>query len=274
MKNLKQKKKKPVNKKPVSRNANPNQVFICGKHPVFTALKQHSLEGRRKIFEILVTQNSSDELRSFINKNSLREVSPLVKIVDSAVIENVVGIHQPHQGFLVKASRLPIQNQFDLLEELYAIPEGEKKPTLLLLDQISDPHNVGAIIRSAVSFGVKKIIFCEHNAPQENSTIVKSSAGTIEFADLVVVTNFNNLIEKLKKIDYWCAGLAGEGKSKLSEVKDCKNIALIVGSEGNGIRDLVKKNCDFLVRIEIDKEVESLNASVAAAIALYEISRG
>jgi 23S rRNA (guanosine2251-2'-O)-methyltransferase len=87
------------------------------------------------------------------------------------------------------------------------------------------------------------------------------------------VTNFNNLFEKIKKIGYWCVGLAGEGEVKLSEVKDYKNIALVVGSEGGGIRDLVKKNCDLLVRIEIEKEVESLNASVAAAIALYEISK-
>ncbi len=222
----------------------------------------------------MVTQNSLTELKNFLDKNSLQKFTTLIKVVDGSAIENLVGKHQTHQGLLVKASRLPIKSQNDLLTQLYAVAEGEKLPTLLILDQISDPHNVGAIIRSAASFGVKKIIFCEHNAPQENSTIVKASAGTIDLVDLVVVTNLNNLIEKLKKINYWCVGLAGEGKAKFSEIKDCKNIALIVGSEGNGMRDLVKKNCDFLVRIEIDKAVESLNASVAAAIALYEISRG
>lgn len=267
---MKNQKKRSSTAKNTESNFSSNQVWICGKHPVFTAIKQN----RRKIHEILTTQNSLSDLKNFLSKNSLQNFSSLIKLVDNQAIENLVGRQQPHQGLLVKASRLPVKNQNDLLEELYAFEEGAKLPPLLLLDQISDPHNVGAIIRSATSFGVKKIIFCEHNAPQENSTIVKSSAGTIEFADLIVVTNFNNLIEKLKKIGYWCVGLAGEGKAKLSEVKDCKNIALIVGSEGSGIRDLVKKNCDFLVRIEIDKEVESLNASVAAAIALYEISRG
>ena len=88
-----------------------------------------------------------------------------------------------------------------------------------------------------------------------------------------MVVNFNNLIEKLKKIGYWCVGLAGEGKTSIQTLKEYKNIALIVGSEGDGIRDLVKKNCDLLAKIEIDKEVESLNASVAAAIALYELTR-
>lgn len=251
------------------REGKSDHVLISGKHPVFTALKQ----GRRKILEIFVTENSIAELKNFLAKNSLQNFSPLIRLVDGGVIEDFVGTQQPHQGLLIKAARLPVQNQNSLLEELNAIPEGEKLPLLLLLDQISDPHNVGAIIRSAASFGVKKIIFCEHHAPQENSTIIKASAGTIEFVDLVVVTNFNNLFEKLKKIGYWCVGLAGEGKVKLSEVKDYKNIALVVGSEGDGMRDLVKKNCDLLVRIEIDKEVESLNASVAAAIALYEISK-
>jgi 23S rRNA (guanosine2251-2'-O)-methyltransferase len=247
--------------------SSPNQVWISGKHPVFTAL----LRGRRKIHEILVTPNSASDLKNFLNKNSLQSFLPIIKSVDNMMIENLVGRQQLHQGLLAKASRLPVKNQYELLEELHALEGEEKLPPLLLLDQVSDPHNVGAIIRSAVSFGVRKIIFCEHNAPQENSTIIKSSAGTIEFADLVVVTNFNNLIEKLKKIGYWCVGLAGEGKSNLSEIRSYKNVALVVGSEGNGIRDLVKKNCDLLVRIEIDKEVESLNASVAAAIALHEL---
>lgn len=248
---------------------NPDQLWLCGKHPTFTVLQKK----RRKIFEILVTKNTISELETFLKKNSLTQFSSLIKLVDNDRIESLVGRNQIHQGFALRVSKLPVKNQIDLLEELYAFEEGAKLPTLLLLDQISDPHNVGAIIRSAASFGVKKIIFCEHNSVKENATIVKSSAGTIELVDLYTVTNFSNLFEKLKKIDYWCIGLAGEGKTKLTAIKDYKNIALIIGSEGNGMRDLVKKNCDILTRIEIDGEVESLNASVAASIALYELSR-
>lgn len=244
-------------------------IWLCGKHPIFSAL----LKKRRKISEILVTRNTISELENFLKTKSLQNLQPLVKIVENEKIESVVGKNQIHQGFAALASKLPVKNQIQLLEELYAFEEGAKLPTLLLLDQISDPHNVGAIIRSAVSFGVTKIIFCEHHAPSENSTIVKTSAGTIELVDLYVVTNFNNLFEKLKKIDYWCAGLAGEGKNTIKELKEFKNVALVIGSEGDGIRDLVKKNCDLLVKIEIDSEVESLNASVAASIALYELSK-
>ncbi len=243
-----------------------NKVWICGKHPVFTTLKQSS----RQFFEILVTKNSYLELEKFLEKNSLSELKKLVKISDKIKIESLIGENQIHQGIAVLSSKLPIKNQFELLEELHSL-NTEQLPTLLLLDQISDPHNVGAIIRSAVAFGVKKIIFSEHNSIQESPTIIKSSAGNIEFASLYSVTNFSNLIEKLKKLDYWCAGLAGEGTTPISKLKEYKNIALIIGSEGSGIRPLVKKNCDFLTKIEIDKEVESLNASVAASIALYEL---
>lgn len=246
-----------------------NDLIICGKHPAFSALQKQ----RRKIFEIFVTKNSLTELENFLKNQLLGKFSSLIRIVENQQIENLVGKEQIHQGFAIRASKLPIKNQNDLLEELYTFKEGTPLPRLILLDQISDPHNIGAIIRSAASFGVKKIIFCEHNAPRENATIVKSSAGTIELVDLFVVTNFNNLIEKLKKIGYWCIGLDGGATTKISEIKDYKNIALIIGSEGNGIRDLVKKNCDLLTKIEIDKEVESLNASVAASIALYQISQ-
>lgn len=247
-----------------------DKLWLFGKHPVFTVIKKQ----RRRIFEILVTKNSASELEDFLQKNSLTHIKPLAKIVDNHRIEAVVGKNQTHQGFALHTENLKIRNQLELLEELYSKQESNSLPTLLLLDQISDPHNVGAIIRSAASFGVKKIIFCEHNSPKENATIVKTSAGTTELVDIFVVTNFGNLIEKLKKIGYWIIGLASDGKAKITTAKEYKNIALIVGSEGKGLRDLTKRNCDILTKIEIDYEVESLNASVAAAIALYELKSG
>jgi len=254
---------KNTNTNPVS---NREALWLCGKHPSFSILQLK----RRKIFEILVTKNTALELENFLSKHSLTHLTSLVKLVEGKKIESTIGENQLHQGIAINCSRLPVKNQFDLLQELEAL-DGENLPTLLLLDQLSDPQNIGAIIRSAVSFGVKKIIFSEHNAPKENATIVKSSAGTIDLADLVIVTNFNNLIEKLKKLNYWCIGLDGYATTKINDVKGYKNIALIIGSEGNGMRDLVKKNCDILAKIDIDGKVESLNASVAAAIALYHL---
>ncbi len=255
--------------KNTSKFKNENQIWLYGKHAIFGALQKK----KRKVFEILATRNSVAELEKFLNSNSLSALKSQIKLTDNDRIEKFIGPNQVHQGLAMLCSKLPLQNQNDLLTELYAINNKNDLPTLLLLDQISDPHNIGAIIRSAASFGVKKIIFPEHNCPKENATIVKSSAGTIDMVDLVEVVNFSNLFEKIKKIGYWCIGLDGNAKTLVSEIKDYKNIALVIGSEGNGIRDLVKKNCDILAKITIDKDVESLNASVAASIALYELKR-
>jgi len=251
-----------------SASQNPNRIWLYGKHPAFSALQKK----RRKIFQILVTKNTSVELDKILLEQNLLNLKSLVKLVDGSQIELLVGSNQPHQGIAMECSKLPIKNQNDLLAELEKL-EKNKLPTLLLLDQLSDPQNIGAIIRSAISFGVKKVIFCEHSAPKESATMAKSSAGTIEMADLIVVTNFSNLIEKLKKIGYWIVGLEGTSETFISEVKNYETVALIVGSEGDGIRTLVKKNCDILAKIAIDKDVESLNASAATSIALYELSR-
>ncbi len=251
----------------MSKPKTENQIWLYGKHAIFGALGHK----KRKVFEILATRNSIAELEKFLKNNSLTNLKP--KLVDNNQIEKFVGQNQVHQGLAMLCSKLTIKTQNDLLEELYKIDDKNNLPNLLFLDQISDPHNVGAIIRSAAAFGVKKIIFPEHNCPKENATIVKTSAGTIDIVDLVAVVNFSNLFEKLKKIGYWCIGLDGSAKTLISEIKDYKNIALVIGSEGDGIRDLVKKNCDVLAKITIDKEVESLNASVAASLALYELQR-
>ncbi|MBM5782598.1 MAG: 23S rRNA (guanosine(2251)-2'-O)-methyltransferase RlmB [Pelagibacterales bacterium] len=256
------------NSKKFYRAKTGNNIVIYGKHPVFSAIQKK----RRKIIQILVTKNTQNELDEFLKKNKIFEYKNLIKIVDPNQLDSLLGKDQLHQGIAIECSKLPIKNQFELLEELHSL-EKEKLPNLLLLDQLSDPQNIGAIIRSAVSFGVTKIIFCEHNAPKESATMARSSVGTIEMADIIVVTNFSNLIEKLKKIGYWCIGLDGCSNHSICEIKNYDHVALVVGSEGNGIRDLVKKNCDILTKIAINENVESLNASVATSIALYELSK-
>lgn len=261
-------KKQPQKNKSKTPLSDANQIWIFGKHQVFSVLKAK----RRKVFELLATKNSIAELEQFLKKEKL-DFRDKIKFTDNFEIENNVGASQVHQGLAVRCSKLPIKNQNDLLEELYGL-EKENLPTLLLLDQLSDPHNVGAVIRSAAAFGVQKIVFCQHGAPKENSTIVKAAAGTMDLVDLIEVVNLSNLIEKLKKIGYWLVGLAGEGKVSVKEIKDYRPLGLVIGSEGDGIRNLVKKNCDVLARIEIDGEVESLNVSNATAIALYEVVRG
>ncbi len=245
-------------------------IWIFGKHPTFMALEKK----RRKIYQILVTQASLNILGEFLKKTNLQSLKDKVRVVDNNYIELIIGKNQIHQGFALNCSNLEVKYQNDLIDELENIKEkGAKLPTLLIMDQLTDPHNIGAIIRSASAFGVDKIIFPENNFAKESAIMVKSSSGTIENVDLFMVVNLSKLMEKLKQLDYWCVGLAGEAKSELLAISNYENIALIIGSEGDGIRSLVKKNCDLLVKIPMNRDVESLNASVACSIALYEISK-
>ena len=232
---------------------NRSQYYMYGIHAVLAATKNSN----RLVEKIFCLQKFADEY-----KNKLKNHN--IEIVQNDFIIKKIGKDQPHQGVIAFVTTI-FKNHID---ELKFYPTKDR---VVILDQISDPQNIGAIIRSAISFGITKIVFTKHNSPKENATMIKSSAGTIENAELFEVVNFSNLLEKLKELGYWSIGLEGTSKTQISNLKGYKNIALVVGSEGSGIRSLVKKNCDILAKIEISDKVESLNASVATAIALYEL---
>jgi 23S rRNA (guanosine2251-2'-O)-methyltransferase len=258
-----------------SNKSNPNFLLISGKHPVLTIL----LKKRRKVIQILVTKNSEAMLQEFLTKHDMSlQYQPLIKLVTNEYLNVLLKEDQLHQGIAINCAYLSMQNQNDFLNEIANLKsnflsENKKAvlPPILIMDQLQDPHNIGAIIRSAVAFGVKKIVFLAHNFPKENATMAKSSSGMMEMVDLIMVTNLNNFIEKLKDLGYWCIGLDGSAKISINEINDYDNIALIIGSEGEGIRQLVKKNCDILAKINLNPEVESLNASTALAITLYQL---
>lgn len=255
------------------RNNNQTGLWIGGKHPVFTIL----LKSRRKIYTILATKNSQIILQEFLVKNNLlSKYQNLIKLTNNDYIQSLIG-DDVHQGLAVNCSYLKTISQHDFLSEIYQLKSSKTDdqklilPPILIMDQLQDPHNIGAIIRSAAAFGIKKIVFLEHNFPKESQTICKSSSGMIELIDLILVSSLNNFIEKLKSLDYWVVGLDGKGSKTIDKIPDYQNIALIIGSEGDGMRQLVKKNCDILAKINLDPQVESLNAAVAASIALYQL---
>lgn len=148
-----------------------------------------------------------------------------------------------------------------------------KEATVLILDGIQDPRNFGAIIRSAEIFGVKGIIIPDRNSVKINETVVKTSTGAIEYVDIVKVTNISDAILKLKKLDFWVYGAEGDGSKNYYEEKYPKKTALVLGSEGFGIRKKVKENCDILVKIPMYGKINSLNVSVAGGIILSEIAK-
>ena len=135
------------------------------------------------------------------------------------------------------------------------------------------PEGMGAIIRTSVAFGIEKIIITSYNSVKDTPIVAKASVGLNEFVDLIEVVNLNNAIKSLKNVGYFIIGLDGEAKITIDKITDSRNLALVLGNEGKGIRELVKRNCDELVKIPMENCAESLNVSVATAIAIYQLWR-
>jgi 23S rRNA (guanosine2251-2'-O)-methyltransferase len=255
-------------KLPQKNNKFANNLIIYGRNCCFAALKNE----QRHIIQVIISKNFAKDSENFAKLQNLlqqRKLVHLFQIVEIEAIEKLVDKTHLHQGIVVVTQYLSLYDQNVLLSQIYQMQEQEQKlPNLIFLDQICDPQNVGAIIRSAVAFDCNFILFPQHNSVIETAATIKASAGNIELAQMFVITNINNLLEKLKKIGYWSFGLDAAGSFEIKNLGNYQPLILIIGSEGFGIRNLVKKNCDFLAKININTKVESLNASVAAAIAI------
>lgn len=175
-----------------------------------------------------------------------------------------------HQGVVARVQPTPT---ISLEELLQSAQETSPQPLLIMLDSIQDPHNLGAIIRSAAAAGADGIILPKDRSAPLTGTVAKSSAGTIALVKICTVTNLTSSIGTLKKAGFWIYGAAGEAAQSLFEVKFSGPVCLVLGSEGKGIRPLVREQCDFLVSIPMHGPLNSLNASVAAGIILFEVVR-
>ena len=242
-----------------------NSVIIYGKHSVFSAIDAK----KRKLHKLFLTNKGKILVDSRINSENYKLPKNLdVKVISEEEMGNIVGQDAAHQGFALIASKIARMSLNHFFEN--KVKDGVL-PSLLILDQITDPHNFGAIVRSASAFGFNNIILTERNAPAETSAANKVAVGTMENINIIEVTNTTETILELKEKGYWCVGLDGQGDKSITDL-DIDNLALVVGSEDKGIRHRVKKNCDILAKIPMSENVESLNASVAAAIAMYELS--
>jgi 23S rRNA (guanosine2251-2'-O)-methyltransferase len=233
-------------------------LWIYGLHPVRAALANK----RRKIIRALLTARAADE----IGRALLGRVKH--EIVETDAVSRLLAPGSVHQGVALQCEPLPKRDLED------AIAESSHKPRIVLvLDQISDPHNAGAILRTAAAFGVAAVVVQDRNAPAESGVLAKAASGALDTVPYIEVVNISRALEELEKLGFWRIALAGDGGQPLAEAKTDGDTALVLGSEGSGIRRLVREHCDTAAFIPINASMESLNVSNAAAVALYELRR-
>ena len=249
---------KPLNRRPQAAGKNSHAYWLYGLHAVSAALAN----GKREIYRMIATKPAAEKLAG---ECRTRGISP--EILSPQDISRVLPKDAVHQGIAMEVK--PLEGLS--LEEY--LPTASSAETILLLDQVTDPHNVGAILRSAAAFDAKAVIVTRDNAPQESAVLAKASSGGIEIIPLIAVTNLAQTMEQLKKNGFWCVGLDGSAKDTIATIKKGGKTALVLGAEGAGLRRLTAERCDLLVKLPISPAMESLNVSNAAAVALYALTQ-
>jgi 23S rRNA (guanosine2251-2'-O)-methyltransferase len=233
---------------------NPNRPRFWGKHPVAAALDNPE----RKVIRAWSTL----EAAKFMNFPA----DVPVTYADVADLGRLVPNDAPHQGVVIEVA--PLEDMW-LADMLADAPE---KAVILVLDQVTDPHNVGAIMRSAAAFGAVGIVTQDRHSPPESGVVAKASSGALERVPWVRVVNLARSLDEIGEGGYWRIGLTGDADTDLREALGSPRVALVLGAEGAGLRPNTREHCDALARLPIGEAVESLNVSNAAAVALYAAS--
>lgn len=231
------------------------EYYMYGRHAVLAAIKNP----KRVIKKIYCTDKLLTDINIVLKK---RHDSIPIEIVNNDFIKNKLKTEATHQGIiaLVKSNSL---------HEIDNLTFEAGKDRVVILDQITDPQNIGTIIRSAAAFGINKIILPKDNTPEENASIAKTACGCLELVQIARVTNLSQTIKKLKNQGFWIVGMDGKGSEDFSVIKDIEKIAIIIGSEDSGMRRLTSESCDYHLSIPISPQVDSLNAASAASIVFF-----
>ena len=226
-------------------------TILYGWHTVTLALANPN----RKIRKLFVTENA---LRRLTEENiALNKLTP--EIVRPSVIDQRLGPDAVHQGLLAEADALPAL-------DIDTLPQDG---IVLVLDQITDPHNVGAILRSAAAFAVKAVVTTARHSPEATGVLAKSASGALEMVPLVIVQNLSRALNEMKERGFLTVGLDSEGGTNLAETELRSPLALVLGAEGKGLRQLTRETCGVVARLDMPGEIKSLNVSNATALALY-----
>ena len=240
---------------------NKSSFFIIGQHAVIEALRNP----KRKVLRVFLTEESKKNIhKKNPNKNLLNDVKVYFKTKKEldkySTRENL-----QHQGYVAEIEHL----QKPILKEYI---KEKNELTLICLDGVTDPRNIGSLIRSAASFNIDGIILKERNFPNESKLMYKAASGAVEYMNIFEVSNINSTLKNLKEKNFWVYGFDGNGKEDFTDIEWKGNNILLFGSEGSGMHKHTSKYADFLVKIEINEKIESLNISNSAAIVFHHLS--
>ena len=230
-----------------------NRPRFWGRHAVAAALANPE----RETVRLWATREAAAELEI--------DRSIPVTYADVADLGRLVPRDAPHQGLVAEVERLPDILLGDLLDQ------AEDGRPLLVLDHVTDPHNVGAILRSAAAFDALGLVTQDRHAPPESGALAKAASGALETVPWVRVVNLARALDEMAQAGFWRIGLTGEADTNLAAALGPPRVALVLGAEGEGIRQNVEAHCDALARLPISDRIESLNVSNAAAVALYAV---
>ena len=252
------------------RVARSDAAWIYGHHAVLAA----ALNPRRHGLRLVGTPATAAALAAAAERGAAGRAAgpaagPAIEVLDRRDIEKLLPPGAVHQGMAMLAEPL---EEIDLGEFLTHLGE-EAAARLVVLDQASDPRNVGAVLRSAAAFGARAVIVQERHSPEATGALAKAASGALEVLPMIRVTNIAQSLGILKHAGFWCLALSAGAPRTLAEFHPSRRLALVIGAEGKGLRRLVETSCDESVRIPISATIESLNVSVAAAVVLYEFSR-
>jgi len=231
-----------------------NRPRFWGKHAVAAALDNPD----RKVLRAWATREAAGFMQF------PKEVQ--VTLADVADLGRLVPHDAPHQGVVIEAE--PLEDVW--LDDILA--RASERSLLLVLDQVTDPHNVGAILRSAAAFGAIGIVTQDRHSPPESGALAKAASGALERVPWARVVNLARALEEIREADFWRIGLTGDAETDLKDALGSPRVALVLGAEGPGLRQNTREHCDGLARLPISDAIESLNVSNAAAVALYAAS--
>ena len=232
-------------------------LWLYGRHAVEAALANP----RRSCHRLLATAEALARLGPRMRRPGVE-----VAVVERAAIERVVGAGAVHQGLALSVAPLP---GLDLRQT--CAPEPGRN-VVLALDQINDPHNLGAILRSAAAFAVRAVVMPERRSAEQGGAVAKAASGALDTVPVVEVVNLARALDELAALGYWRVALDAAAEATVDAVPEVDDLVLVLGAEGTGVRRLVAEHCDFAARLPIAPAMDSLNVSVAAGIALYALA--